>query len=146
MDNRFIAGVSALLVVGGVAGCSSPAPERVPPGALPAGTAEVSINGADLGKTNAVSCTTIGRLTTIKTGDDKAGTLSAVDNSDGLAVRSAQISNLGGFTGSYWADLGKPAKVEMTNRTYLMTGSATGFNTDNPSFRVSRDFSISVAC
>jgi ipoprotein LpqH len=145
VDNRFIAGASALLVVGGVAGCSSPAPERVPPGALPAGTAEVSVNGTDLGKTDAVSCTTIGPLTTIKTGDDDAGTVSAVDNSDGLIVQSAQITNLVGFTGSYWADLGTPAKVEMTNRTFLMTGSATGFNTDNP-IRTTETFSIRVAC
>ena len=145
MDNRFIAAASALLVAGGIAGCSSPSPVVPPKGTLPAGTAVVTINDRGLGTTNAVSCTVVGPLTTIKTGDDKAGTVLSVDNSDGVTVQSAEISNLGGFTGSYWADLGTPAKVEMTGRTYLMTGSATGFNADSP-IRTTETFSIRVAC
>jgi lipoprotein LpqH len=145
VQNRFNAAASALLVVGGLAGCSSPAPAPPPPGTLPAGTAKVNINGADLGTTDSVSCTNIGSVTTIKTGDDKAGTVSAVDNSDGLTVQSAEITNLGGFTGSYWAKLGPTAKVQVTGRTFLMTGSATGFNVDNPT-RATETFSIRVAC
>jgi hypothetical protein len=145
VDNRFIAAASALLVAGGIAGCSSPSPIAPPKGTLPAGTAQVTINDTGLGTTHAVSCTVVGRLTTIKTGDDKAGTVSSVDNSDGVTVQSAEISNLGGFTGSYWADLGTPTKVEITGRTYLMTGSATGFNADSP-IRTTESFSIRVAC
>jgi len=142
VDNQFIAGALALLVAGGIAGCSSPSPVVPPRGTLPAGTAVVTINDRGLGTTNAVSCTVVGPLTTIKTGDDKAGTVLSVDNSDGVTVESAEISNLGG---SYWADLGTPAKVEITGRTYLMTGSATGFNADSP-IRTTERFAIMVAC
>jgi ipoprotein LpqH len=145
VQNRFNAAALALLVVGGLAGCSSPAPAARAAGTVPAGTAEVSINGADLGTTDSVSCTNVGSLTTIKTGDDKSGTVSSVDNSHGLTVQSAEISNLGGFTGSYWAELGPTAKVQVTGRTFLMTGSATGFNVDNP-IRAMETFSIRVAC
>ncbi len=145
MQSRFNAAALALLVVGGLAGCSSPAPASPPPGTLPAGTAKVDLNGADLDTTHSVSCTNIGSLTTIKTGDDKAGTVSSVDNAHGLTVQSAEITNLGGFTGSYWAQLGPTAKVQVIGRTFLMTGSATGFNVDNP-IRTTETFSITVAC
>ncbi len=138
--------LAAALAVGGLAGCSDPAPAGRPAGSLPAGTAEVSINGAGLGRTNDVSCSSTGALTTINTGDEKSGTNSSVDSTDGLAVQFARITDLGGFTGSYWADLGPDAKVELTGQTYLMTGSATGFNADNPSARTTRTFSIRVAC
>ena len=145
MDNRFIAAASALLVAGGIAGCSSPSPVAPPRGTLPAGTAQVTINDTGMGTTNAVSCTVVGPLTTIRTGDDSAGTTSVVDNTHGLTMQSAEISNLAGFAGSYWADLGTPAKVEITGRTYLMTGSATGFKADSP-IRTTETFSIRVAC
>ena len=145
MKSRFNAAASALLVVGAVAGCSSPAPAGPAPGTLPAGVAKVDLNGADVGATHSVSCTNVGSLTTIKTGDDTAGTVSAVDNAHGLTVQSAQITNLGGFTGSYWAELGPTAKVQVIGRTFLMTGSATGFNVDNP-IRATETFSIRVAC
>ncbi len=94
----------------------------------------------------AVSCSTTGALTTINNRDENAGTTSSIDSSDGLAVQFAQITNLGGFTGSYWADLGPSAKAELTGQTYVLSGSATGFDTDKPSFRSTRDFSIRVAC
>ena len=145
MKNRFNAAASVLLVVGALAGCSSPTPAGAGAGTLPGGTAKVDINGADVGTTHSVSCTNIGSLTTLKTGDDKAGTVSAVDNAHGLTVQSAEITNLGGFTGSYWAELGPTAKVQVIGRTFLMTGSATGFNFDNP-IRATETFSITVAC
>jgi hypothetical protein len=34
----------------------------------------------------------------------------------------------------------------MTGQTFVVTGSATGFNVDNPSARATEDFSIRVAC
>jgi ipoprotein LpqH len=146
MDNRFVAGASVLLVACGVAGCSDPAPAPQPAGTLRAGTAEVSIEGTKVDTTRAVSCSTTGTLTTINTGDENAGTNSSIDSTDGLAVQFAQVTNLGGFTGSYWADLGPAAEVQMTGQTYVLTGSATGFDTDKPSFRATRNFSIKVAC
>ncbi|GAB4662126.1 lipoprotein LpqH [Mycobacterium avium] len=146
MHSRLVAGAAALWVAGGVAGCSDPATAARPAGALPAGTAEISIGGATQGKTNAVNCSTTASLTAINTGDENSGTTSSIDSADGLAVQFTEIRNVGGFTGSYWADLGPAAEVEMTGGTYLMTGSATGFKADNPSARTTETFSIRVTC
>ena len=137
--SRLLAGVA---VAAALVGCSDPAPAAPPPGSLSAGTAEVTINGTRVDTTHDVNCTSEGAVTTINTGDDKSGTTSAVDTSEGASVQFAQIRNLGGFTGSYWAQLDSPAKVEQTGRTFLVNGAANGFNDSNPSARISQTFSI----
>ncbi len=130
-----------------LAGCSSAPPEYKPgPGALVAGTAEVSINDQDAGTTDAVQCSSTGSLTTITTGDDASGITAMVSNRDGLVAESVAIRDLGGFTGSYNAGFGEKAEVTMTDRTYHISGTADGFNTDSPSFRKSGTFAIKVAC
>ena len=139
--------VAAVLLVGAMAGCSSgPPPARPQPGTLVAGTAQVTINGKDAGSTEAVQCVPAGTLTTITTGDDASGVTAMVSNKTGLVAESVSINNLGGFTGSYNADLGGTAKVAMTGATYDINGTADGFNTDNPSFRTGGTFAIKVAC
>ena len=67
-------------------------------------------------------------------------------NADGLAAKSIDIRNLGGFTGSYWQNLGGDATVGMTGRTFTITGTAEGFDTENPSWRIARPFSIKASC
>ncbi|PRC56148.1 hypothetical protein C6A85_40090, partial [Mycobacterium sp. ITM-2017-0098] len=53
-----------------LAGCSSQPPEyQPPPGALIAGTAQVTVNGQDAGTTDAVQCDSAGTLMIMKTGD-----------------------------------------------------------------------------
>ena len=130
-----------------IAGCSSEQPEyKPPPGALVAGTAQVTINGQNTGTTDAVQCSSTGSLTTIDTGDQEAGVTAMVSNSDGLTAESVAVTNLGGFTGSYNNGLGGTAKVTMVGRTYDITGTADGFDTAKPSFRVSGTFAIKVSC
>lgn len=129
-----------------LAGCSSPPDEQPQPGALVIGSAQLTVNDADAGATTAVQCTTAGPFTTITTGDDESGVSALVSNADGLAAKSVTIRNVGGFTGSYEADLQGEAKVTRTGRTYDITGSADGFDTDKPSFRASGTFAIKVAC
>jgi hypothetical protein len=130
-----------------LAGCSSPPPEyQPPPGALVAGTAQVTVNGQDAGTTEAVQCNATGSLTTITTGDQTSGVTAMVSNAFGLTAESVGIRDLGGFTGSYNAGLGDKAKVTMTGRTYDIAGAADGFHTANPSFRVSGTFAIKVSC
>jgi ipoprotein LpqH len=142
--NRWFVAAAAMLAV---AGCSSAPPEyQPPPGALVAGTAQVTINGQDTGTTEAVQCDSAGSLTIITTGDQASGVTAMVSNKDELTAESVIINNLGGFTGSYNAGLGGTAKVTMTGRTYDITGTADGFNTDNPSFRSSGTFAIKVSC
>ena len=111
-----------------------------------AGTAQVSVNGQNVGTTEAVGCSSAGSLTTITTGDQASGTTVLVSNKEALTAASVGINNVGGFTGSYNAGLGGTAKVTMTGRTYDISGTADGFNTDNPSFRTSGTFAIKVAC
>jgi ipoprotein LpqH len=111
-----------------------------------AGTAEVTVNGQNIGTTEAVQCTPAGTLTTITTGDQTSGVTALISNKDVLTTEAVGINNLGGFTGSYNRGLGGDAKVTMTGRTYDITGTADGFDTANPSFRKSGTFAIKVAC
>lgn len=137
------AGAAALAI----AGCSSEPPDYQPaPGTLVAGTAQVTVNGQNIGTTQAVDCTAAGSLTTITTGDQASGVTTLVSNKDELTAEAVSINNVGGFTGSYNAGLGGTAKVTMTGRTYDITGTAEGFDTANPSFRKSGTFAVKVAC
>ncbi len=144
MNKRFIAGFVVVTAV--LAGCSDLPPDAPgPAGSLPAGTAEISLAGAGLGQTHDVSCSSTGSVTTINTGDENEGITSSVDSSDELTVQYAEMRDVNGFNGSYWADLGSEAEVEMTESTFLITGTATGFDDSNRSARVSKTFSIRVA-
>ena len=130
-----------------VAGCSSGPPDYQPaPGTLVAGTAQVTVNGQNLGTTEAVQCTPAGSLTSITTGDQASGISALISNKDELTAAAVGINNVGGFTGSYNAGLGGTAKVTMTGRTYDIIGTADGFDTANPGFRTSGTFAIKVAC
>jgi hypothetical protein len=113
---------------------------------LVAGTAQVTINGQNVGTTEAVSCTPAGSLTTITTGDQASGVTALISNKDELAADTVSINNVGGYTGSYNRGLGGDAKVTMTGRTYDISGTADGFDTASPSFRKAGTFAIKVAC
>jgi lipoprotein LpqH len=128
-------------------GCSSGPPEYQPaPGTLVAGTAQVAVNDQDAVTTKAVQCDATGPLTTITTGDQTSGVTVMVSNQDELVAETVNIRDVGGFTGSYNAGLGGSAKVTMNGRTYDITGTADGFNTDSPSFRTSGTFAVKVSC
>jgi len=130
-----------------LAGCSSPPPEyQPPPGALIAGTAQVTVNGQNVGTTDSVQCDSAGTLMIMKTGDDASGISAMVASDDELVVREVGILDLGGFTGSYNQGLGDEATVTMTGRTYDIQGTADGFETDNPSFRTTGNFQIKISC
>ena len=139
---------AAALALGG---CSSQPPEYTPqPGTLIAGTAQITVNGADVGTTNSVQCDPAGTLMMMKTGDpgnpESPGVSALIESQDELVVREVGILDLGGFTGSYNDGLGGEATVTMTGRTYDIQGTADGFDTDNPSFRTTGNFQIKIAC
>ena len=106
----------------------------------------MTVNGQNLGTTEAVPCTPAGSLTTITTGDQASGISALISNEDELIAAAVGINNVGGFTGSCNAGLGGTAKVTMTGRAYDITGTTDGFDTANPSFRTSGTFAIKVAC
>ncbi|WP_331242535.1 lipoprotein LpqH [Mycobacterium intracellulare] len=146
VQKRFFNTTAAALVASGIAACSS-APLASPPSdALAAGTARVTINDKELPATTSVKCSPIGALTTITTGDTAAGVTALISNETGLTAKSVSITNLGGFTGSYMKGLDGNAGVSMTGQTYMIRGTADGFDTDHPSVRTTGTFAIRVAC
>jgi hypothetical protein len=147
MQSRYRGLAMALLSAAAVASCSNSSPAAAPPrDAVPSGTAQVKLGGDDAGTTDAVACTTVASSITIKTGDDAAGTTSTVTSGDGLTVTSVDIRDVAGFTGSQWTGLQGDAGVHMTGPSYVITGTARGFNTSNPSATIMQPFSITVSC
>jgi ipoprotein LpqH len=147
LKKSILGAAAAILVIGAAAGCSSnDGAAPIHTGALVPGTAEITINGQNLGRFESVQCVPAGTLMTISTGDQNSGTTTLVSNADKLTAASVALNDIGGFTGSYNQGLGGTAAVTMIGSTYSITGSADGFATDNPSFRKSGDFTIKVAC
>jgi ipoprotein LpqH len=146
VQKRFFNATAATLIAAATGACSSSPPTSALPGTLPPGTARVTINNRVLPATTAVKCAPIGSLTTITTGDTAAGVTALVSNETGLTTRSVSINDLGGFTGSYMEGLGGRTDVTMADETYLIRGTADGFDTDNPSMRTTGAFTIQVAC
>jgi ipoprotein LpqH len=148
MQNRLVTTAGLAVLVGSIAGCSSstPAAPVRPPGALPVGTAQVTVDAADAATIGSVNCMQSESLVTISAGDDASGMTAVVDLASKPTVKSVGINNLGGFIGSYWQDLGAPARVSTGTKTYEITGSADGFHVDTPSFRKTETFAIKVAC
>ena len=144
MTTRWAVTAAAALML---AGCSKQPPEYTPPpGQLYAGTAQVTVNGQDLGKSTSVTCSSAGPLTMISSGTDTSGMSAMIDKGDELVVRAVGIRDLAGFTGSYNDGLGGQATVKMADRTYEISGTAEGFETAKPSFRASGTFGIKVSC
>jgi ipoprotein LpqH len=144
MHTRYIA-VGAVVVFG-LVGCSGQAPpSRLPAGAIPSGTAQVSVNGQTADEITDVACQSVGSLTSIAIGNGKRGVDLLVDNATGLIPLSVAIRHAG-FTGSYLHDLQGDATVTMSDQTYAVTGMAVGFGDDEPHVRSERPFTIKAAC
>jgi lipoprotein LpqH len=148
VHKRFRNASVAVVVAASISACSlSPGATPPQPGTLPAGTAQVTINDQALPLTRTVTCMPVGSLTMITTGDTAAGTNAVVSNQNSLTAKVVNITDLGGFTGSYTHGLdGSKADVAMTGYTYTIRGSAEGFDTKNPSMRAAGTFTIKVAC
>jgi ipoprotein LpqH len=143
MQRRYTAAL--LLALLGTAGCSSGPPAlRLPNGALPGGTAQVTVNGNDTGRIHGVECESIGKgLTRIIIGSGGAQTTVLVGSG---APKGVAFNDVQGFTGSYWQDLQGNARLAMVDQTYSLTGSAAGFNAEQPYNRTMNDFTVKVAC
>jgi ipoprotein LpqH len=143
---NFIAALAATtLIVGGSTGCTSDPPPKFKRGTVPPGTAHLSVDGADLGTTEAVRCTSIAWSTTIVTGDDDQGATVMVSSTEKLVVESVQIRGLNGFTGNYNRGLAGDASVALINATYHITGNALGYEPTSIA-PTTRPFDIKVAC
>ena len=145
MQKQFFSASAAVLAVVGAAACSSPTGSP-PPGEISAGTARVAINDRALPAVNTVKCMPIRSLTTITAGDAAAGVTALVSNETGLEAKTISINDMGGFTGRYMSGLEGKADVNMTGRTYVMRGTADGFDTERPSVRTTSRYTIEVSC
>jgi lipoprotein LpqH len=145
LDNAVVVASLAAVVVVGLAGCSDSIPPA-PPADISEGTAQITVGDQGLGPVHTVTCNSTEAITTISTGDDASGTTSAVDASKAPATLFVKIRNLAGFTGNYWEGVDGKAEVDMKGRVYTITGTATGFTDDSPSFRATKPFKIEVSC
>jgi lipoprotein LpqH len=128
-----------------VAGCADKA-ATPPPGVLPPGTAVLSIDGQDVGKTYSVRCQTIDWMTRIHTDLQAANVSAMLSNADKLKAEFVRFRDLKGFTGSYEHALQGEAKVTMTGATYQISGAALGFNNAEPTRLKAEAFTIKVSC
>jgi hypothetical protein len=148
MAKSLIAMIPVVLLTSGLVACSTVTPPNKQPGELAAGASEVTIAGAIVARSTSVTCSPEGAVTTIDTGSKDEGTTSTVGSDGGLAAKSVVLRNVGGFSGSYWEGLGDAdgGEVTMKGRTYMITGTAMGYNADDPTQRKPEKFSIRVAC
>jgi lipoprotein LpqH len=133
-------------LIGVTAGCSSDQAAPARPGVLPPGTAVLSIDGKDVGKTYSVRCESIDWMTRIHTDLHASGVSAMLSNADKLKAEFVRLDNLDGFTGSYEHALQGEAAVTMTGPTYHITGAALGFNKSEPTRLKAETFSIKVSC
>jgi lipoprotein LpqH len=146
VDKRVCVAAAVMLLIGVTAGCSSDQAAPARPGVLPPGTAVLSIDGKDVGKTYSVRCESIDWMTRIHTDLHASGVSAMLSNADKLKAEFVRLDNLDGFTGSYEHALQGEAAVTMTGPTYHITGAALGFNKSEPTRLKAETFSIKVSC
>ena len=142
--NKGVCTVAAAVLL--ISGCSGRAATPARPGVLPPGTAVLSIDGKDVGKTYSVRCESIDWMTRIHTDLHASGVSAMVSNANKLKAEFVRLQDLDGFTGSYEHALQGEATVTMTGATYHITGAALGFNKAEPTQLKAETFSINVSC
>jgi ipoprotein LpqH len=145
VNGRSLVVALAVVVIGG-AGCSSQAADKPALGRLPAGTAELSINGGTARVTDTVQCESIEWMRTITTGDETAGVTVMLSNAKKLVAEFVRFRNFDGFTGSYDRRLQGDAAVAMSGPTYRIAGTAVGFASSKPTERTTEPFELRVSC
>ncbi len=163
----------ATALAGTLTGCAQPAPpETVPTVAaavpappfqvdsVPAGTAQVVVNGAT-GPTGPVQCDDDDGLLTLSIGDSSLGvTVILADGGDedgaaagdAPAVRSVTIGDVGGVALAYAFDVSvpgaaRPAPTALRNEaTWIITGAGSGTDSADPARIVDSSYRIAVAC
>jgi len=113
---------------------------------LPAGTAELSVNGSTAQVTDAVQCESIEWMRTIRTGNQSSGVTVMLSNANKLLAEFVRFHDFDGFTGSYDRHLQGEAAVAMTGSTYRIAGTAVGFADAKPTKRTTGPFELRVSC
>lgn len=135
----------AAMTLGAVVGCSSAPPAAKPErGTLPAGAAQISVQGKDA-TTEEVHCLRLDTLTVITTGTDTTGATVMVSNAGKPVVEFVRVRNLSDFTGDYNLGLEGDATVAMTGPTYHIDGKVRGFSGTSVE-TTTEPFAINATC
>ncbi len=149
MVKSLIAMVPVVLLASGLVACSTVTPPTKQPGELAAGASEVTIAGSHRCQIDLGHAAVPRARSPPSTPAPRTRALPPRSSSDaGLAAKSVVLRNVGGFSGSYWEGLGDAdaGEVTMKGRTYMISGTAIGYNADDPTQRKPEKFSIRVAC
>jgi lipoprotein LpqH len=153
----------AAIVIAGLSGCSSDEKKSESPATTTAGATtgggtasataapsgggtKVSIDGQDQNVSGTVVCSAMGGNMNIAIGDAATG-IAAVVSEDGSNVQSVGLGNVNGVTLGYQNGTGQgEAKAEMSDKTWKISGTATGIDMANPMQPVNKPFEIEVTC
>ncbi|BBZ07814.1 hypothetical protein MDOR_19830 [Mycolicibacterium doricum] len=136
--SRFAAVVAAAALA--VTGCSGGYR------ALATHTAQVFIDGVDVGEQLRVRCEQVQWVWHVRTLRDEPGFRAQVQTGETVEPRALQIANLGNFTGSYWAGTVGAAAASIVEGTLMLTGTAEGYFHDSPKEDTTARFAIRTDC
>ncbi len=137
---------AALFVVAGSSGCSSEPGPAGPQQGLKPGMAQLTVNGADVGRIKAVQCVPAEDTTSIVIGTEPPVAAATIAHGQGDEVKWVKLRSANGFTGSFNADLDGEANVELVGSTYQITGVARGFDEGDARRPLDVKFAIEVSC
>jgi hypothetical protein len=143
VQNRLVKAGVGLAVAAVVGGCASPQ-------TVPRKAARLTLDG-NTHVTSPAACTRVGEDTgqyqTIEL-RDRGGhvEVTVLLSGDRAMPKWVKIRNIDGFNGSAWEGGVGQTHVDLVKRTYTITGSAYGINSNNPNKVVTTDFKIVADC
>jgi lipoprotein LpqH len=136
--NTAVAG-ALVVALAGVAGCTE---QEVRSQAK----ASVTIDGKDQGQALTIRCNQLQSSWFLEIGDTNASATAIVTVAgDKATAETVQIRGFGGFTGSNWQDTDQSADASLTNRTFTITGTASGMMNGDPKAATAK-FKIVARC
>ena len=152
MKRGFVVAVGgAAIVIAGLSGCSSGDKKAETSGSTSSaasaqGKTTVTIDGKDQAVQGTVVCSTMGGNMNIAIGDAATG-IAAVVSEDGKTVQSVGLGNVNGVTLGYQAGTGQgEAKAEKDDKTWKISGTATGIDMANPMQPAKKPFELEFTC
>lgn len=151
MNRRIlVAAGGAAIVIAGLAGCGSDKSDtsgETSQAAAAEGKSTVTIDGADQEVKGTIVCSDMGGNTNIAIGDATMGIGAVITTGDEPTLVSVGLGNVNGVTLGYQSGVGSnDGKVEKDDKTYKISGTATGVDMANPMQPVNKPFEIEVSC
>ncbi|HJT94348.1 MAG TPA: lipoprotein LpqH [Mycobacterium sp.] len=155
MKRGFLVAVGgAAIVIAGLSGCGSDEKKSETSGETSAaataeGKSTVTIDGQDQNVSGTVTCATMGGNVNIALGGTgtASGIGAVVSEGDSPTVQSVALGNINGVSLGYAPGTpGAEAKAEKDDKTYKISGTATGMDMANPLQPVTKPFEIEVTC